>query len=187
MCPRRSPGATTAMKIVAFAAAMLGACALAAPAHAGELYGGVMKHAVDTPFTLDTQEKGIDLEAGYRFDPILSVIKLQPYVFGSVNSDGGTNFVGAGIARKFALGPLYVRPAVGVVVHDGPKLRVDPATGLRTDLGSRVLFEPEIAIGTEIAPRISLEAAWVHISNAQALSDQNPGIDMIGLRANLKL
>jgi len=173
--------------ILAVAAALTGALALAAPAHAGELYGGVLKHAVNTPFTLDTQETGIDFEAGYRFDPIVPVAKIQPYVFGSVNSDGGTNFVGAGIARKFSLGPVYVRPAVGLVVHDAPRLRVDTATGLRTDLGSRVLFEPEIAIGTAIAPRVSLEAAWVHISNAHVLSDQNPGIDMIGLRANLKL
>jgi len=51
-----------------------------------------------------------------------------------------------------------------------------------------VLFEPEIAVGTQLAPRLSLEASWVHISNARLLDgDQNPGIDMIGLRANLKL
>ena len=176
------------MKIV-LAAAALGALALAAPAHAGELYGGVYKHAVETPFTLDTQEGGADLQLGYRLDPILPVIGIEPYVFGSVNSDkGGTDFIGAGVSRKFSLGGIYVRPGAGLVLHDAPSDRFNPATGLRTDLGSRVLFEPEIAVGLNLAPRVSVEASWVHISNARLFnSRQNPGIDMIGLRANLKL
>ena len=162
--------------------------ALAAPAHAGELYGGVYAHAVDTPFTLDTQEEGADLQLGYRLDPLLPVARIEPYVFGSVNSErGGTDFVGVGISRKFGLGSVYVRPGVGLVLHNAPSLRSNPASGLRTDLGSRVLFEPEIALGLNLAPRVSVEASWVHISNGQILGKQNPGIDMIGLRANLKL
>ena len=79
-------------------------------------------------------------------------------------------------------------PGVGVVVHNAPDVRVNPATGVRTDLGSRVLFAPEIALGIALAPRVSVEASWVHISNARLFnSQQNPGIDMIGVRANLKL
>lgn len=161
----------------------------ATPAHAGELYGGVYSHAVDTPFTLDTQERGADLQLGYRLDPILPVVRIEPYVFGSVNSsEGGTDFVGAGVGRKFSLGGVYVRPGVGLVIHNAPDVRVNPATGLRTDLGSRVLFAPEIALGMAVAPRLSVEASWVHISNARLFNRrQNPGIDMIGIRANLKL
>jgi hypothetical protein len=177
---------TAAMKkILAFAAL----AAFGSPAHAGELYGGVYKHAVNTPFTLDTQESGADLQLGYRLDPVLTVIGIEPYVFASANSDkGGTDFVGAGVSRKFALGPLYLRPGVGLVVHDAPSVRTSTATRERTDLGSRVLFEPEIALGMTVAPRVSVEASWVHISNARLFnSRQNPGIDMIGLRANLKL
>ena len=163
--------------------------AIASPAVAGELYGGVYKHAVDTPFTLDTQERGVDLQLGYRLDPIVPILRIEPYVFGSVNSaDGGTDFAGVGISRKIGLGGVYLRPGVGLVVHNAPRLRVNPATGLRTDLGSRVLFEPEIAVGVNLAPRVSVEASWVHISNARLFDrQQNPGIDMIGLRANLKL
>ncbi|TCJ41346.1 acyloxyacyl hydrolase [Parafrankia sp. BMG5.11] len=170
-------------------AAALGAAAIAAPAHAGELYGGVYRHAVATPFTLDTQEGGVDVQVGYRLDPVLPVVGIEPYVFGSVNSEsGGTDFVGAGISRKFSLGGVYVRPGVGLVLHNAPSLRANPATGVRTDLGSRVLFEPEIAIGLAVAPRVSVEASWVHISNARLFnSQQNPGIDLIGVRANLKL
>lgn len=174
-----------------FLAAGLAAIALlpAAPAVAGELYGGVYKHAVDTPFTFDTGEGGVDAQLGYRFDPVASVARIEPYVFGSVNSaDGGTDFVGAGVSRKFDLGTVYVRPGVGLVVHNAPGLRVDPVTRVRTDLGSRVLFEPELAIGIAVATRLSVEASWVHISNARLFnSEQNPGIDMIGVRANLKL
>jgi len=177
------------MKFAAFIACAVSACALATPAHAGEIYGGVYDHAVDTPFTLDTQEGGADVQLGYRLDPILPVVGIEPYLFGSVNSEaGGTDFVGVGVSRKFALGPLYLRPGVGLVLHNAPTSRANPATGVRTDLGSRVLFEPEIALGVAIAPRVSVEASWVHISNARLFnSQQNPGIDMIGLRANLKL
>jgi hypothetical protein len=74
------------------------------------------------------------------------------------------------------------------VLHDAPATRVNSDSGIRTDLGSRVLFEPEIAIGLAVAPRVSVEASWVHISNARLFdSQQNPGIDMIGVRANLRL
>jgi lipid A 3-O-deacylase len=176
------------MKIILTVAAATTITLVAGPAHAGELYGGVYKHAVDTLFTLDTQERGADLQLGYRLDPVIPVAKIQPYVFGSVNSaEGGTDFIGAGVSRKFNLGGVYVRPGIGLVVHDAPSHRSNPATGLRTDLGSRVLFEPEIALGLNVAPRVSVEASWVHISNGQILGRQNPGIDMIGLRANLKL
>lgn len=176
------------LRTLSFASAVFVAI-IAAPASAGELYGGVYKHAVDTPFTLDTGEGGFDLQAGYRFDPILPVVRIEPYVFGSLNSEeGGTDFAGVGVGRKFGLGGAYVRPGVGLVIHNAPRLRVDPATGERTDLGSRLLFAPEIAVGLPIAPRISVEASWVHISNARLFDrQQNPGIDMIGVRANLKL
>lgn len=165
------------------------AVAGAAPAAAGEAYGGVYAHAVDTPFTLDTQERGVDLQLGYRLGPILPLAGIEPYVFGSVNSEkGGTDFVGAGLGRKFGLGGAYVRPGVGLVIHNAPDMRVNPATGIRTDLGSRVLLVPEIALGVAVAPRVTLEASWVHISNARLFnSRQNPGIDMIGVRANLRL
>ncbi|QSB44856.1 acyloxyacyl hydrolase [Tsuneonella flava] len=165
-----------------------GVSLLASPAMAEEICGGLYAHAVDTPFTLDTQESGTDIQAGYRLDPVGGPLRLQPYVFGSVNSDGGTDFIGAGVGRKFSLGSLYVRPGVGLVVHNAPSTRVNPDTGYRTDLGSRVLFEPEIAVGTQIAPRLTVEASWVHISNARLFNrEQNPGIDMIGVRANLHL
>ena len=171
----------------ALAAALL----FAAPAHAQEIYGGVYAHGVDTPFTFDTGEGGMDVQAGYRFAPIEALSAIgspQPHVFASVNLDGDTNFGGVGFTWKAELGDIYIRPGAGLVIHDAPSLRVDPATRIRTDLGSRILFAPEIAIGTHLSERVSVEASWVHISNAQIFdSEQNPGIDTIGLRVNFAL
>ena len=158
-----------------------------AAASAQEAYGGLYAHGVDTPFTFDTKEGGADIQAGVRFDPIEALADVQPYVFGSANLSGDTSFIGAGVSWKAEIGKFYVRPGVGLVVHDAPSLRVDPETGLRTDLGSRVLFEPELAVGVDLDERWSVEASWVHISNARLFnSEQNPGLDMVGLRANLR-
>ncbi|WBY16770.1 acyloxyacyl hydrolase [Erythrobacteraceae bacterium WH01K] len=172
-------------------AGIAAATSLGSPAMAQEVYGGVYAHAVDTPFTFDTGEGGVDLQAGYRFAPIEGLAAIgspEPYIFGSVNLDGDTSFAGAGLGWKAEIGPVYLRPGIGLVVHDAPSTRVDPATRIRTDLGSRILFAPEIAIGTHLSERVSVEASWVHISNAQIFdSEQNPGIDTMGLRINFKL
>lgn len=169
------------------------ALVLAAPtaAQAGELFGGVYAHAVDTPLSLGTGESGADIEVGYRGGRI-AVLKNgdgpAPYAFGSVNTAGDTNFVAAGLAWKVGLGDkVYVRPGVGLSYNDGPALRLD-ADGTHTELGSRVLFEPEIGLGVQLSERASLEASWVHISGARLFNNaQNPGIDMIGLRVNWRL
>ena len=165
---------------------------LAVPAQAGELFGGVYAHAVDTPFTFDTGEGGADVQIGVRSDPIeaLRVVgRPSAHIFGSLNSEeGGTDFVAAGLSWKVDAGPVYIRPGIGLALHNAPELRVDPQTRIRTDLGSRVLFEPEIAIGTNVSERVSVEASWVHISNARLFNrEQNPGIDMMGVRLNLRM
>ena len=105
----------------------------------------------------------------------------------SVNTRGDTSFVGGGVSWKIGKGPVYLRPGVGLVIHDGPDNRVD-ATGTHTELGSRVLFEPELALGARLSPRWGIEASWVHISHARLFnSQQNPGIDMMGLRLTYAL
>ena len=166
-------------------ALLVPAALCATPAAADEVFAGVYAHGVDTPLTFYTGEGGADVEIGYRFDrlqPLGFLGKPAPYLIASVNTAGGTDFAGAGLGWKVRLGPLYLRPAVGLVVHDGPKLRGGPY-GLRTDLGSRVLFEPEIHIGTRLSRRLAVEAGWTHISNARLFNhEQNPGIDMFGAR-----
>ncbi len=163
---------------------------IAAPASAQEIFGGIAKHGVDTPFTLKTYEGGTDFQLGIRGDPIVGLGPIggpAPYLFGSINSAGDTSFVAAGLAWKINAGPVYIRPGVGIALHNAPNRRSTP-DGTRTDLGSRVLFEPEIGIGMAVAPRVSIEAHWSHISGARIFNgEQNPGLDMIGARVNLKL
>lgn len=174
---------------VVLAAALTG-LALTAPARAGEVFAGAYVHEVETPFTLETDEGGHDVALGYRFDRIeaLSAIgKPAPYVVGSLNVGGDTSFVAAGLAWTIGKGPVYLRPGIGIALHDGPKSSFGE-DGTRYDLGSRVVFEPEIAIGARLSDRVSVEASWMHLSHARLFnSDQNPGIDMIGARVSLAL
>lgn len=183
----------TAAAIAIAASAML---AISAPATAQEAFVGAYFHEVDTPFTLPVNESGADIQAGYRFAPVEAldfIGKPSPYLFASVNTAGDTSFAGGGLSWKVGVtqigdSAVYLRPGIGLIVHDGPELRVDPVTRRRTDLGSRVLFEPEIAIGVAVSDRVSVEASWVHISHARLFdSQQNPGIDMMGLRVNFGL
>lgn len=162
----------------------------AAPAAAQEVFVGVYKHAVDTPFTLYTGERGADLELGYRFArqrALAFIGKPAPYVIASINSSGGTDFAGAGLSWKLGKGPLYLRPGLGFVVQDGPLPRF-AGDGRRTDLGSRVLFEPEIAVGAKLSGKLAIEASWTHVSHARLFNwRQNPGIDMMGVRLEFAL
>ena len=171
--------------------AALASALMTGPAAAQEAFVGAYVHGVDTPFTLRTEESGADLQAGYRFAPQDSLGFIgspQPYLIASVNPRGDTSIAGGGLGWKLGEGAVYVRPALGVVIHDGPSERYSPVDGKRTDLGSRVLFAPEIAVGTRLSQRLSIEASWVHISHARLFNrQQNPGIDMMGLRLNIAL
>ena len=180
------------MRNIGMKCAPLAIAALALPqaATAQEVFVGGYVHAVDTPFSLDINEGGADVQAGIRFEPTkLGFIgNPEPYVLVSVNTAGGTNFLAGGLSWKIEAGKIYVRPGIGLALHTAPDIRFDPQLARRTDLGSRVLFAPEIAIGTKLTDTIDLEASWVHISNAQLLdSQQNPGIDMVGMRLTFRL
>lgn len=159
------------------------------PAQADEIYVGIAAHQVLTPLAADTGSEGVDLQAGYRAGRIaaLSFIgKPSPYIMASINIDGGTSFAAAGLNWKFG-DKFYLRPGIGLAVHDGPKLRFAP-DGSQTQLGSRVLFVPELAIGIRLSKRVDLEASWVHLSHARIFSSvQNPGLDSIGMRLVVKL
>ncbi|MDB5668136.1 MAG: hypothetical protein JWL74_1086 [Alphaproteobacteria bacterium] len=166
-------------KMVLFAAI---AALAGEPAHASEVFGGILAHDIDSPLTLGGREDGADFQLGWRGDRIRALGFIgapSPYVFGSLHSGGDTHFAAAGVSWRIG-GRLFVRPGIGLAVHSRRNDGV--ADGLRTDLGSRVLFEPELGIGYQVSDRVSIEASWVHISNAQLLSRQNPGMDSIGIR-----
>jgi len=53
--------------------AALAAFILPSAAQAGEVFGGLYKHGVDTPLTLGgSPEDGMDFQLGYRTGPIIS-------------------------------------------------------------------------------------------------------------------
>ena len=155
---------------------------VAFPASATELFGGVYSHAVSTSFSLEGgREQGVDLMFGIRGGKMFPGLGLQPYVFGALNSAGDTSYAAAGLSWRFGK-TLYVRPGIGLAVHNGSADRFDRPD--RIALGSRILFEPELGVGYQLTPRATVEAHWIHMSHATLFSGQNPGIDNIGARVN---
>ena len=158
----------------------------AAPALAGEVFGGLYVHDVDTPLTHSGVESGVDAQLGYRWDPLMSGKGPQPYVFAAVNSAGETNYAAVGLSFKIG-DRLFLRPGLGIAVHTGSAANFDHPDHDHIDFGSRVLFEPEIGAGFRINDRATIEASWVHMSHAQILGEQNPGIDNFGARLSWRL
>ena len=156
---------------------------VAAPAQAGELFGGIFVHDVKLPTDKAGIEGGMDLQLGYRGGRIART-PIQPYAFGALNTAGNTSYAAVGLSAKFGKG-IYVRPGLGLAIHNGSA--GDYYRWDKIAFGSRVLFEPELAVGAQINDRLSVEASWVHMSHATLFSHENPGIDNLGVRLNLKL
>ena len=159
----------------------------AAPAHAAEVFGGLYVHGVDTPLTLGgSPEGGVDVQLGFRGGPIIPGTKLEPYVFGALNSRGDTSYAAAGLSWKFG-DRIYIRPGLGLAVHTGSAANFTQKGDDDIEFGSRILFEPEVGVGGRVNDRLTIEASWVHLSHATLLGGQNPGIDNIGVRLNFSL
>ena len=173
--------------LIQLTAALAGATLLPSAAQATEIFGGVYIHGVDTPLTLGgSPEGGVDAQFGIRGGPIFAGTKLEPYVFGALNSKGTTHYAAAGLAWKFG-DRFYIRPGLGLAVHSGSTRNFNDPTNRKIEFGSRILFEPELGIGARVSDRLTIEASWVHLSHATLLGGQNPGIDNIGVRLNWKL
>jgi lipid A 3-O-deacylase len=158
----------------------------AAPASAGEVFGGLYVHDVDTFLTKSGVESGADVQLGYRWDPIGGARGPQPYLFAAANTAGETHYAAAGLSWKFG-DKVYVRPGLGLAVHTGSSANRTHFDHDHVDFGSRILFAPELGVGARISERATIEASWVHLSHAQIFSRQNPGMDNFGLRLNLQL
>jgi len=163
------------------------ALVLAAPAHAQEVFAGLLAHDVETPLTKGGFEDGADIELGWRGPRIRALGFIgapSPYAFVSAATGGKTHLAAAGLSWRLG-GRLFARPGIGFAIHT--RSSHGEVGGLRTDLGSRILFEPELGIGYQLSDRIAVEAVWVHVSHAQLLSRQNPGMDSIGIRLSYQL
>ena len=175
------------MKSLAIAASLgILAASHSSAASAGEIFGGLYKHDVETPLTLSGNvEDGVDFQVGWRGGGIART-PIQPYVFGALNSSGDTSYAAVGLSAKFG-DAVYIRPGIGLAIHTGSDADFENPFNHKIEFGSRVLFEPELGIGVRIAPRITAEASWIHLSHAQLFGKQNPGIDNIGVRLNVAL
>ena len=159
---------------------------VASPALAGEVFGGLFVHNVDTPLTLGgSPESGVDLQLGYRWDPLMNGKGPQPYLFASANSAGETHFAAAGLSFKFG-DKVFIRPGLGIAVHSGSSANFSHPHHDHVDFGSRILFAPELGVGVRLSERATIEASWVHLSHATLFSGQNPGMDNIGARLSWK-
>lgn len=155
-------------------------------AQAAEVFGGAFVHDVHTPLTKSGQERGVDLQLGWRGGGISGLKAIgapSQHIYVSANTAGDTHFAAAGISWKIGR-RIYVRPGIGLAVHDGP--RRGRASPERIDFGSRILFAPELGVGFQAGRRLSIEASWVHLSHALIFSSQNPGMDSFGLRLNYR-
>lgn len=167
------------LKLATLALALM----LPAAAQAGELFGGVYVHDVKTPLDESGIESGIDFVAGYRGGAI-GASPLRPYAFAAVNSAGNTDYAAIGLSARFGK-RFYVRPGLGIAIHNGSSAGIYRPDKIA--FGARILFEPELEIGTQVNRRMSIAASWVHMSQAQLFSRENPGVDNIGVRLNLAL
>lgn len=156
-----------------------------APAHAGEVFGGLYAHNVNTPISFGSPEGGVDIQLGYRGSGITG-LKLEPYIFGALNTKGDTSYAAIGLSRKFG-DRIYIRPGIGLAIHTGSAAKFDNPFNDKIEFGSRILFEPELGIGARISERMTIEASWVHMSHATLFARQNPGIDNIGARLSFRL
>lgn len=173
------------MKVSALAFSAAAALSVATPAQAGELFGGLYVHDVDTPLTLSGVEGGMDVQLGYRGGKI-GKTPLQPYVFGALNTAGETSYAAAGLSAKFG-DRIFFRPGLGIAIHNGSAANFEDFENGKVDFGSRVLFEPEVNAGVRLNDATTLEASWVHLSHAQLLGEQNPGMDNFGARLSVKI
>lgn len=164
--------------------ALLAAAAIPGTAHAGEVFGGIYVHDVDTPLSIAGIEDGMDVQLGWRGDRI-GRTPLQPFVYGSLNTAGETNYAAAGVSARFG-GQVYVRPGFAVAVHTGSAANFQHFDHDHVDFGSRILFAPEVALGFQMNERVSVEASWVHLSHGQLFGRQNPGMDNFGARLNFR-
>jgi hypothetical protein len=180
---RRSSAELAVIARATFALSLAGL--LAGPAAAGELFAGAYAH--DQPIVaIGGFESGAQLSLGYRTDPLTGFRLIGApsfYGFGAANTAGGVNYAALGLSWKWG-DRFYLRPGVGVAVHDGEVGRFQ--VGNTLNLGSRVLAEFELGAGLRMTPRLSAEASWVHMSHGQLAGRQNPGLDDIGLRVNYR-
>ena len=121
----------------------------------------------------------------------------RPYVMGSVNTAGDTNFCVAGLHWNwdFAQG-WSLEPGFCYVIHDGElnfpfpqgDPRNDPISAETVFFGSRDLFSTSLALNRDLSDRWGAQLMFEHLSHGQILgSGRNQGTDNVGVRVYYRL
>lgn len=155
------------------------------PAFADQIWLGAYQH--DVTMSETKFETGQDIKAGWigdRMEGWRSIGRPSIHLLVSKSLKGETSYIAAGLNWTWG-SRLYLRPGIGIAVHEGPRRAF--RDGRRVDLGSPVLFEPELAGGWRIGDRFAIEASWIHLSHATIFSQQNRGMDSLGLRLLYRL
>lgn len=133
------------------------------------------------PFSRN-EESGFDgnFELLFVSPTVLDVIWApRPHVGFSVNSDGDTSQVYAGLSWEWSFwGHWFGGFSLGGSLHDG-ETRSDRAD--RKDLGCHLLFRESVELGYRFGGRHAISAFLDHISNAN-ICDHNEGLENFGIR-----
>lgn len=116
----------------------------------------------------------------------------RPYLVGSVNTEGKTSFVGAGVLWRWNWGRRWAfEPGFGYIIHNGELDNPFPndspeAAQFQSQhqlLGSRDLFRVTLALERSFGERSALQLYYEHASHGQVLDQgRNQGLNNIGLR-----
>lgn len=186
-----------------FAAAALAAssAALFAPAASAQLIEearlGVMQHNVCIIDCKNAdKEDGPNIEGEIVFaspDFLNLLLAPRPFVVGSVNTAGNTNFGGVGLLWNWDFASRWsLEPSLGYVIHDGALGSPFPQGDPRSDafakeniyFGSEDLFRTGLALNRDFGTSWGLQLQYEHLSHGQILGNgRNQGVDNIGVRA----
>lgn len=155
---------------------------------------GVAKHDLDVGNNTG-KEGGYDFQGEVIFsspDFLQWALKPRPYLNVSINSDGDTNFGGAGLNWQQDFGNfIYGEFSFGLVYNDGvTDLPSDPAdperirlASTRALLGSNVLFMEQIGLGAHMTDNWDAGVYFQHLSHGKILSDgNNEGLNNFGVK-----
>ncbi|MFN7179031.1 acyloxyacyl hydrolase [Hyphomonas sp.] len=145
------------------------------------------------------KEDGPNINGEIVFDSpeFLSILwSPRPYVMGSLNTAGDTNFGGVGLQWdwEFAEG-WAIEPGVGYAIHDGELTfpypqgdpRNDPISATAVFFGSRDLFRTSLSLNKDLGEKWGVQLMYEHLSHGQILgSGRNQGLDNIGVRVRYR-
>ncbi|MEQ9316999.1 MAG: acyloxyacyl hydrolase [Henriciella sp.] len=158
---------------------------------------GVMQHNICVIDCKNAdKEDGPNIEAEIVFaspDFFNIILSPRPFIVGSANTAGNTNFGGFGLMWNWDFAQDWsLEPSLGYVIHDGALESPFPQGDPRSDafarenvyFGSEDLFRTGLALNRDFGANWGLQLQYEHLSHGQILGDgRNQGIDNLGVRA----